>query len=179
MENILQGFRVFLLRAGVSEKTIKQYYFWHVEKFFEHTGAKFEEFGDKKKFQRVYDKIILRDITNEGKKKYLKCMRRFADFLLDEEIILENAPRMIKPPKVQTSLPIPVEDSELDNIFLTIQKRWSGGLAYRNKMIILTLLNTGLRRSELIDLKRDLIFHDKVIVKNGKGRKDRIVYIAP
>lgn len=87
---ILEKYRIFLLRDGVSEKTIKDYYFWHTKKFFEHTKCNLEDFGDKKKFQKVYDKIIVRDISNEGKKKYLKCMRRFADFLIDEEIIEEN-----------------------------------------------------------------------------------------
>lgn len=87
---ILNKYRIFLLRDGVSEKTIKDYYFWHTKKFFEHTNCEFEDFGNKKKFQKAYDKIIIRNISNEGKKKYLKCMRRFADFLIDEEIIETN-----------------------------------------------------------------------------------------
>lgn len=75
------------------------------------------------------------------------------------------------------SLPIPVEDSEINNIFLAIQRRWTGQLAYRNKIIVETFLNTGLRRSELINLKRKEVFKDHIVVKNGKGGKNRIVYI--
>lgn len=104
-------------------------------------------------------------------------MRRFADFLIDEEIIEENWARKIKPPKVQMSLPIPIEDDEIHNIFLAIQRRWTGQLAYRNKIIIETFLNTWLRRSELINLKRSDVEKDFIVVRNGKGGKDRIVYI--
>lgn len=175
---IFEKYRIFLLRDGVSEKTIKDYYFWHTRKFFEHTDCKLIDFWDKKKFQKAYDKIIIRNITNEWKKKYLKCMRRFADFLIDEWIIEENAPRTIKPPKVQTSLPIPVEDEEIHNIFLAIQRRWHWSLAYRNKIIVETFLNTWLRRSELINLRREHVKNDCIFVKNWKWSKDRIVYIS-
>lgn len=75
------------------------------------------------------------------------------------------------------SLPIPIEDDEIHNIFLAIQRRWTGQLAYRNKIIIETFLNTGLRRSELINLKRSDVEKDFIVVRNGKGGKDRIVYI--
>lgn len=75
------------------------------------------------------------------------------------------------------SLPIPIEDDEIHNIFLAIQRRWTGQLAYRNKIIIETFLNTGLRRSELINLKRSDVEKDFIIVRNGKGGKDRIVYL--
>ena len=116
----------FLRRRGLAEKTINNYYLWHAKKFFDYTNAKISDFGEKRKFQARYDFIIMKDsLCNESKKKHLKCTRIFADFLLEEGLILENAPRQIKPPKVQTRLPIPVEDNEIQNIYNAIRKCWS------------------------------------------------------
>lgn len=81
-------------------------------------------------------------LCNESKKKHLKCARRFSDFLLEEGVIAENVARKIKPPKVQMSLPIPIEDEEINDMFMAIKRRWCGALAYRNEMIVRTLLNT-------------------------------------
>lgn len=178
MEKVLKKYNIFLKRKGLSVRG-EEYYMWHTKKFFEYTGAKIKDFGDKKKFQKKYDKIILREtLCNESKKKHLKCARIFADFLVEEKIIWTNAPRKIQPPKVQTSLPIPIEDSDIVNIFQAIKRRWGWMLAYRNTMIVETLLNTWIRRAEIINLKRCNVHDDHIIIKCGKGRKDRVVYIS-
>lgn len=172
----MYGFKVFLMRRGLMDRGM-EYYMWHVEKFFEYSGCELSDFGDLRKFKKKYDAIIMRDISNEGKKKYLKCIRIFSDFLLEEELISENVARKVQPPRVQTSLPIPVEDEEINNIFLAIERRWSGALAYRNKVIVETFLFTGLRRAELINLRREDVCDDFIVVRCGKWGKDRVVYI--
>jgi len=79
-----------------------------------------------KKFRERYYIIIDRpSLSNESKKKHLKCARIFGNFLIQEGIIKINAPRNINPPKVQTRLPIVVEDEEIHDIFTAIEKRWS------------------------------------------------------
>lgn len=45
----------------------------------------------------------------------------------------------------------------------------------RNYLILLTLWRTGIRNSELINLKKRDIKTDELIVRQGKGHKDRIV----
>ena len=93
MEKVLKKYNIFLKRKGLSVRG-EEYYMWHTKKFFEYTGAKIKDFGEKKKFQKRYDKIILREsLCNESKKKHLKCARIFADFLVEEKIIDTNAPR--------------------------------------------------------------------------------------
>jgi integrase len=44
-------------------------------------------------------------------------------------------------------------------------------------MIIETLLYTGIRRIELTQLKRTGIYETHILVEQGKGQKDRIIYI--
>ena len=177
MKKIFNKYSTFLKRKWLSERGF-EYYFWHIQKFFEYTDCTIKDFENIKKFRKRYDKIILREsLCNESKKKHLKCARIFGDFLKEEGKITENAARLLKPPKVQLSLPLPVEDSEIRDIFNAISKRWSWFLAYRNRTIIETFLNTGLRRSELINLKRSEIFPDHIFVKQWKWWKDRVVYL--
>ncbi|PZM85558.1 hypothetical protein DLH72_02090 [Candidatus Gracilibacteria bacterium] len=177
MENIFNKFKLYLKAKGNSERTI-EYYIWHTEKFLQYTEAKISDYGNLKKFRERYYIIIDRpSLSNESKKKHLKCARIFADFLIEEEKIEINAPRLISPPKVQTRLPIIVEDEEINSVFYTIDKRWSGFLHLRNSILVETFLYTGLRRNELLNLKRENIFENKIFVNSGKGGKDRSIYI--
>lgn len=177
MENIFNKFKLYLKAKWNSERTI-EYYIWHTEKFLQYTEAKISDYWNLKKFRERYYIIIDRpSLSNESKKKHLKCARIFADFLIEEEKIEINAPRLISPPKVQTRLPIIVEDEEINSVFYTIDKRWSWFLHLRNSILVETFLYTGLRRNELLNLKRENIFENKIFVNSGKWWKDRSIYI--
>ena len=177
MKEIFNKFKVYLRAKWNSERTI-EYYTWHTEKFLQYTGAKISDYWDLKKFRERYYIIIDRSsLSNESKKKHLKCARIFADFLIQEEIIEINAPRLITPPKVQTKLPIVIEDEEIKDVFSAINKRWIWFLNLRNSILIETFLYSGLRRNELINLKRENILDSKIFVKSGKWNKDRVIYI--
>lgn len=177
MKNIFDKFKTFLKAKGNSKRTI-DYYIWHTKKFLEYTEAKFSDFWNLKKFRERYYIIIDREsLGNDSKKKFLKCARIFSDFLLQEEVIEENVARKINPPKVQTRLPIPIEDEEISSIFYAIEKKWTWFLKLRNSILIETFLYTGLRRNELLNLKREDITENKIFVNSGKWWKDRNIYI--
>ena len=177
MENILNKFKLYLKAKWNSKRTL-EYYIWHTEKFFQYTEAKVSDYWNLKKFKDRYYIIIDRpSLSNESKKKHLKCARIFSDFLVEEEIIEINAPRLITPPKVQTKLPIVIEDEEIKDVFSAINKRWIWFLNLRNSILIETFLYSGLRRNELINLKRENILNSKIFVKSGKWNKDRVIYI--
>lgn len=177
MKALLQSYNTFLRGRWLLPRSI-EYYEWHITHFFQYTWSKVSDFWDLKKFRERYNRIIDREsLCNESKKKHLKCARIFADFLIQEEIIKYNAPRDIKPPRVQTSLPIPVEDENIDTIFSAINRRWSWFLRERNTMIINLFLYTGLRRGELLSLRREHINEERIFVRSWKWNKDRTVYI--
>jgi len=46
---------------------------------------------------------------------------------------------------------------------------------YRNYILLLTLWRTGMRNSELVNLKKQDIHDKKIIVRQGKGKKDRVI----
>ena len=46
---------------------------------------------------------------------------------------------------------------------------------YRNYILLLTLSRTGMRVSEIIKLQKNDIHEDNIIVRQGKGKKDRVI----
>jgi len=52
-------------------------------------------------------------------------------------------------------------------------------LGIRNKTIICVLFDTGIRLSELINLTDDCIYNDYILIKHGKGDKERVVPKSP
>lgn len=52
----------------------------------------------------------------------------------------------------------------------------NSNLGVRNLYIVLLMLDSGMRRNEVVNLeKNDINFQDKYLVANGKGQKQRIV----
>lgn len=123
--NYSEEFRLFNLRRVESEATIEHYRVY-MDLFFRYTGAEFSDFGDHKNFAKKYQKLFeIETIKNETRKKFLKISRLFADFLAENEIITENAPRITKSPKVTAPLPVPLDENLLKKIEIIIKNSYS------------------------------------------------------
>jgi len=67
---------------------------------------------------------------------------------------------------------------ELNQLLRSIASRddnWAPRNVERDILIVKTLAYTGLRRSELLALRRNDISHGFVFVRRGKGRRDRVI----
>lgn len=89
----------------------------------------------------------------------------------------------IQPPKVTKVEVEPFSKEEVKNLLSVVDKKSNGDkhpFALRNRAIILTLLDTGLRASEACNLKiADVEMKTgKVKVENGKGNKTRFVWLG-
>ena len=81
----------------------------------------------------------------------LSSLRSFYNYLLKKEIIDNNYFSLIKNPKKDSSLPKYVKEEDIDKMFSIPNTRtWIG---MRNLLIIRMLYATGLRVSELINVK--------------------------
>lgn len=175
--NYSEAFRLFNLRRVESEATIEHYRVY-MDLFFRYTGADFKDFWNQKNFSKSYEKLFkIETIKNETRKKFLKISRLFGDFLIENEIIKYNAPRATKLPKTTTPLPVPMEENMLHKIKEIIQNSYSWYLQERNVMIFESLLHTGARKMELLNMKQKHIFKDKIFIKWGKWNKDRYIYL--
>ncbi|MCU0373292.1 MAG: site-specific tyrosine recombinase XerD [Ignavibacteria bacterium] len=107
----------------------------------------------------------------------LSCIRSFFRFLYDEKIISRNPAEIIEIPKVQRNLPAVLSIDEVDRIFS--KPDLTDKLGIRDRAILETMYATGLRVSEIVNLRiQDLLFKDEIVKVIGKGSKERIVPIG-
>ena len=106
-------------------------------------------------------------------------LKRFLNWCVEEEELDRNPMEKMKPPKLPEA-PVPVlTDAEINALLdATDSHKGSGGerghADRRDHAIILTLVDTGMRRSELANMTHDDIDWDaQVIYVRGKGDKAR------
>ena len=104
----------------------------------------------------------------------LSSLRTFYEYLVKKDVITVNYFKMFKNPKKERNLPKFVKEDDIDKMFLVPNTRtWIGE---RNLLIIRMLYATGIRVSELVNIKLDDInINDRTIKILGKGSKERIV----
>lgn len=120
--------------------------------------------------QLMENKITARSINRK-----LSCLKTFFKVLQKRELIMLNPMLKVASPKIAKRLPATVSETKMDNLLDDID--WGEGEeALRDKTIVEILYNTGLRRSELVNLKISQIdFTQNRIKVNGKGNKERLV----
>ena len=107
----------------------------------------------------------------------LSALRNFYSFLVNNNIISSNQFKLIRNPKKEKHLPNFLQPNELQEIFDSIELDTPLGI--RNRLIIELLYATGLRVSELVNLKvNDIDKSNHEIRVVGKGDKERIVFFG-
>ena len=114
------------------------------------------------------------NISKSSISRKLSALRGFYNYLLKKDIVIVNYFDNVKNPKKDTSLPKFVKEEDIDKMFLIPDTRtWIGK---RNLLIIRMLYATGLRVSELVNIRiKDISINDRTIIVLGKGSKERIV----
>ena len=114
---------------------------------------------------------------NEAKttiSRKLSSLRNFYNFLYKKKLIDINYFNLVGNPKKDSSLPRYVKEDDMDKMFSIPDIRKPIG--QRNLLIIRMLYATGLRVSELVNIKlKDININDRTIKVLGKGSKERIV----
>ncbi len=111
--------------------------------------------------------------TNTINRK-ISSLTSFYAYLVKEGYVEENYFDEVESLKKEKRLPHILKENELNYLFNSIDK--STSLGERNYLILEVLYGTGLRVSELCEMKiSDISFSDSTIKINGKGNKDRFV----
>lgn len=104
----------------------------------------------------------------------LSTIRSLFKYLVKENIINDNPMILIDNPKLDKKLPKVLNNIEVEDI-LNIPDV-STPLGQRDSLILELIYSTGIRVSELVNIKiKDIDFSDKKILITGKGNKERIV----
>lgn len=177
MKEILIKYQDYLkYELNYSENTIKEYFF-HLKRYMEFLTEKHLNFQNINKSHVIdflkrldAEKLSSRSISN-----ILSSLRTFYNYLLDEKVVSNNIFNQVRNPKIDKKLPNFLSNEELRNIFDNLNMDTL--LGARNKLIVEILYATGIRVSELINLKlSDINKSEKSIRIFGKGKKERIVY---
>jgi site-specific recombinase XerD len=124
--------------------------------------------------RRYLDTLLKQRLAPKTINERLVVIRSFYRYLRDEEnesivnpAVKGMALRMPKP------LPRYARQSELDLLFVAITKR-------RDRALFMLMLRSGLRVDEVANLSLDAIDyqHNLIVVRGGKGAKDRVTYIS-
>jgi integrase/recombinase XerD len=108
---------------------------------------------------------------------YMRALQSFWSWLEREDFIKENPFSKLKIPKAPKKV-IPIfTEEQLHQLFATIDI--TSPVGYRDYTIILILLDTGIRCSELTSLKvTDVKLKSRLLKVWGKGSKERLVPIG-
>lgn len=116
-------------------------------------------------------------VTSATTARYRSAIKGFFTYLFVNNYIENNPAENLSSTKLMRDLPIVLSFAEVDKILDApdVESR----LGLRDKAILELFYASGLRVSELINLKiGDLLFKDEVIRVFGKGSKERIVPVG-
>ena len=128
-----------------------------------------------------YDNIkkyinTLQDKTSTTISHYLTVINSFYEFLISEELIISNPCENIATPKVNKKLPNYLTEEEVSKL---LDVDLITPYDFRNKAMLELLYATGLRITELCNLKlSDVDVNNCFIRVFGKGKKERIVPVT-
>ena len=107
---------------------------------------------------------------------YITVINSFYTFLVNDNIISKNPCVNIKSPKLPKTLPTFLTEEEVDKL---LDINCITPYDYRNKAMLEILYATGLRISELCNLKiTDVDINNSLVRVFGKGRKERIIPVS-
>lgn len=158
-----------------SEKTILAYYDDLVE-YHAFLDSKFTNIIEVKYevIKEYLEYLYSRNLTKSSISRKLSSVRGLYNYLIKEGITDTNYFERITNPKKDLHLPKFLKEEELNKIFSVCSENTP--IEKRNTLIIELLYATGLRVSELVNIKlTDIDQKEKVIKVLGKGSKERLV----
>jgi site-specific recombinase XerD len=118
-----------------------------------------------------------RDLSARTIARHIHALRSFWRYLLDVEAVQHDPLRKITAPKLPKRLPQYLNADGLRAILDAAQRQRLTFCAFRDYAMMATLIFTGMRRGELLDLKLgdvDLA-QASARIENGKGGRTRVV----
>lgn len=181
MRFLLKDYLFYIRREkGLSENSIKAYqqdldqYMIFLEKY--------HEIHDVRRIERSHIEAYLktlkrRQLSSKTTSRKLTAIKGFHHFLYLEKETIQNVASDIESPKIEKSLPQVLSINQVIDLLDAV--KGDDALSLRNQALLELIYGSGLRVSELLDLKTSDIHlvagHVRVI---GKGNKEREVPLS-
>jgi integrase/recombinase XerC len=132
----------------------------------------------------IYIRTWLASLKDEGLSersinRKISSLKSFFKYNLKRGVITQNPMGKVISPKNQKRLPVFIRDKEINTLLQHVEfpNNWSGKT---ERLLLNVFYHTGMRLSELINLKKSQInFANHSLKVLGKGNKERIIPISP
>lgn len=179
LQNVLQEYLCDCQLRKLSERTLKGLrnnnlrFFRYLESVFSITELE--------EVKRIHVQAYISYLSDQGRKEsyvngIIKCFRGFFKYCVTEEYIQDSPMNRIKFQKEEITLIRTYNSTEVQRMI----KFYSGRtfLNQRNKLIMVLLLDSGIRNTELCTLQVNDILENGIKI-HGKGKKIRYVPLTP
>lgn len=156
---------------GKATNTTKATYICILEDFIKSIKADMVSDLDILMIDNFIDTLSLRGYKPKTIKNKIVVIRSFIKFLYSKNLI------DIRPEAIEIPRTVEVEANFLDEEEQLTLINSARNL--RDKALIMTILSSGLRASEILNLKEDDLYRRSLIVSRGKGGKPRVTFIDP
>jgi len=110
----------------------------------------------------------------------ISTLKSFFKFQLKADQIDISPMLKVVSPKISKKLPVFIKETESKNIFAALESNTEDWKSLNKKLLFSVFYTTGLRLSELINLKENQVDLSKGQIKVlGKGNKERIIPVLP
>ena len=176
-EDLLKEYLIYLkIERGLSNNSIKSYSY-DIQKLIIHINKYNGKLSLKKcdkQFMQEFIYNISKKINSRSQARLLSSLKSFFNYLIFEGYNKVSPMELIESPKIISKLPDVLSIKEIKILINNSEKNKDFGI--RNSAIIETLYGSGLRVSELINLKlSDIQYDEKLLLIHGKGNKQRLV----
>ena len=173
----IENFKNYLkLERGLSINSIKSYEYDIVQFKNFIIENKIDE-SPKKCSKSTIKRYLYKNLSNKktrSQARSISALKGFFNYLLFEGKINSSPLNDIESPKIENKLPEVLTEDEIKRLISSV--KIDSEFGQRNKAIIEVLYGTGIRVSELTELKISNIFFNENIIKvTGKGNRERFV----
>lgn len=176
-QRAIKGYRSYLqLERSLSENTVVAYIrdVTQLELFAEGKGIESPTSIETELLKEFVQQVADLGLSANTQSRMVSGVRSFFKYLLLEDRIQTDPSNLLETPKIGRKLPETLSQTEVEKLIKSIDLSKPEG--ERNRTILETLYSSGLRVSELVELKiSNIYFNDGFMRIIGKGSKERLV----
>lgn len=176
---LIDEFRIYLKIQWLTQETIL-FYIKYIVRFIQYSKlTRIDNFSNFLSIKIAYNKLFDRNLKNSTLDKFRKSLIKYYNFLTENEITDKNYWKQLTKIKLSKSLPNSLSEGEINTINQHILQNYKRDFfRYRAYMVFNTIINTWVRRKELIQIKKENVTNQYIKIENWKWQKDRIIYIS-
>jgi integrase/recombinase XerC len=169
---MLNNYKNYLIYDRNYSKYTVNVYFDNVVNFLEYTKKDVKKIT----YEDIRSYLVYMHNANYSKKSIsllISSLRRFFKYLEKEKLIKNNPTLLVTNPKLDKKLPTVLNTIEIEDL---LNLPDDSVLGIRDALILELMYSTGIRVSELVNIKlSDIDYYQNQIKITGKGSKDRYV----